>query len=174
MSDEVNVGDEDVEEVDESTEAKVVDVLNESIDHEHIFETDDLDNLDDVHAQAAANRRAMAPYGDDPTIVTAGTQGIAPPGPGPDLEDLGIPEGVASPVTPSPRPEGPAEEKARLAEGGEVDDDEEVDVAQVESDYDPGAYTVADVNQYIIDHPDEADAVLAAEAAGKNRAGIVG
>jgi hypothetical protein len=54
----------------------------------------------------------------------------------------------------------------------EVDDDDEVE--QVESDYDPSAHTVAEVNDYISEHPEEADAIYAAEEAGKNRAGIIG
>jgi hypothetical protein len=40
--------------------------------------------------------------------------------------------------------------------------------------FDPSTHTVADVQAYIAEHPDEADAVLAAEAAGKNRATLTG
>jgi hypothetical protein len=39
--------------------------------------------------------------------------------------------------------------------------------------YDPGEHTVAEVTDYMEQHPDEADAVRASEAAGKNRKGIV-
>ena len=40
--------------------------------------------------------------------------------------------------------------------------------------FDPGAHTVAEVEQYLADHPDEAEAVLEAEAAGKNRTTLTG
>src|SRR5262245_7914183 len=92
--------------------------------------TEDLASYDEIHAQAAANRRAMAPYGDDPTVVTAGTDGIAPPGPGPEEE-------------------GDAEAAEATTESAdeEVEGDEEA--------YDPGLYTVAEVNEYIAAHPEE-------------------
>jgi hypothetical protein len=40
--------------------------------------------------------------------------------------------------------------------------------------YDPGEYTVEQVNTYLDKHPDQRDAVLKSEAAGKARAGILG
>ena len=40
--------------------------------------------------------------------------------------------------------------------------------------FDPGAHTVAEVEAFIAAHPDQADAVLAAEAAGKNRTTLTG
>lgn len=40
--------------------------------------------------------------------------------------------------------------------------------------FDPGEHTVADVQEYLAKHPDQADAVLAAEKAGKARATLVG
>lgn len=40
--------------------------------------------------------------------------------------------------------------------------------------YDPGEHTVAEVGDYIAAHPDEEAAVLAAEAAGKNRTSLTG
>jgi hypothetical protein len=40
--------------------------------------------------------------------------------------------------------------------------------------FDPGSHTVAEVEAYIDAHPDEEDAVLDAERAGKNRASLVG
>ena len=39
--------------------------------------------------------------------------------------------------------------------------------------FDPGAHTVDAVEAYVSDHPDELDAVLAAEEAGKNRTTLV-
>lgn len=39
--------------------------------------------------------------------------------------------------------------------------------------YDPGSHTTAEVLAYVDAHPDEADAVLAAEQAGKNRSTLV-
>ena len=58
--------------------------------------------------------------------------------------------------------------KEDLAEG----DEEEVE--QVDTDYDPSEHTVAEVNEYLADHPEEADAIYAAEESGKGRAGILG
>jgi hypothetical protein len=43
-----------------------------------------------------------------------------------------------------------------------------------EGGYDPGEYTVEQVNTWLEKHPDQRDAVLAAEGAGKARAGILG
>ena len=37
------------------------------------------------------------------------------------------------------------------------------------SDFDPGDHTVAEVEAYLDEHPDEIDRVLEAERAGKNR-----
>jgi hypothetical protein len=39
--------------------------------------------------------------------------------------------------------------------------------------FDPGAHTVADVEAYVDENPDELDAVLAAEKSGKNRVTLV-
>ena len=39
--------------------------------------------------------------------------------------------------------------------------------------FDPGAHTVADVEAYLDEHPDEIDRVLEAERAGKNRTTLV-
>jgi len=43
-----------------------------------------------------------------------------------------------------------------------------------QASFDPGEHTVADVHDYIAAHPDQADAVLAAERAGKARATLIG
>jgi hypothetical protein len=40
--------------------------------------------------------------------------------------------------------------------------------------FDPGEHTVTDVEAYLADHPDERDAVLDAERAGKARVSLVG
>lgn len=39
--------------------------------------------------------------------------------------------------------------------------------------FDPSAHTVAEVLAYLAEHPDEAEAVLAAEATGKGRTSIL-
>jgi len=59
-------------------------------------------------------------------------------------------------------------------EDAEADELAPGDVEQVDSDYDPGMYTVADVQAYIDEHPEEEDAILEAERSGKNRTGLVG
>jgi hypothetical protein len=45
---------------------------------------------------------------------------------------------------------------------------------QVEPTFDPSAHTVDEVNAYLAEHPDERDAVLEAERAGKGRVGVLG
>jgi len=42
-------------------------------------------------------------------------------------------------------------------------------VAADAASFDPGEHTVAEVEAYAADHPDELDAIVAAERAGKNR-----
>lgn len=59
------------------------------------------------------------------------------------------------------------------ADGGEPDGGEPEAVPEPLA-YDPGAHTVADVEAYLAAHPNERDAVLAAEAAGKARVSLVG
>lgn len=39
--------------------------------------------------------------------------------------------------------------------------------------YDPAAHTVAEVQAYVTDHPDERDAIRAAETAGKGRTSLL-
>jgi len=57
---------------------------------------------------------------------------------------------------------------------GIISDDPDPQVAAGGERFDPGAHTVVEVQEYLADHPDEADAVLDAEAAGKNRATLTG
>jgi hypothetical protein len=45
--------------------------------------------------------------------------------------------------------------------------------SSAETAYDPGAHTVSEVTAYAASHPAEASAILEAERAGQNRAGIV-
>jgi hypothetical protein len=45
---------------------------------------------------------------------------------------------------------------------------------EVIPEFDPGDHTVAEVEQYVADHPDQREAVLDAELAGKNRTTLVG
>ena len=47
-------------------------------------------------------------------------------------------------------------------------------VAADPEDFDPGEHTVAEVEAYIAEHPDQRDAVLTAEADGKARVTLVG
>ena len=46
--------------------------------------------------------------------------------------------------------------------------------APASAGFDPAEHTVAEVEEYVAKHPDQADAVLAAEAAGKNRTTLTG
>lgn len=53
--------------------------------------------------------------------------------------------------------------------------DEVTPVAAAASEaFDPGEHTVAEVHDYLAEHPDQTDAVLAAEQAGKARTTLVG
>lgn len=49
----------------------------------------------------------------------------------------------------------------------------EIDPETTPPAYDPGAHTIAEVETYVANHPDERAAVLAAEQAGKNRTTLV-
>lgn len=63
------------------------------------------------------------------------------------------------------------------SEGVDEDADEDVDEVVDEDDadaYDPGEYSVAEVNDYLEANPDQRDAVVEAERAGKGRKGITG
>jgi hypothetical protein len=154
--------------------------------------TDDLASLDDIHAQAAQNRIAMGPQANDPTVVTAGTDPISAPGPGPE-DDAKLVAATAGalrytetgPVSAEALRQGGANSEIvaerEAAEAAEADElaalgtgGDEGEYEQVDSDYDPGEYTVAEVNDYIAEHPEEADAIYAAEQSGKARAGILG
>lgn len=59
---------------------------------------------------------------------------------------------------------------------GERDEPEPVEVPATEDDdeqFDPGDFTVDEVIAYVEANPDEADAILEAEAAGKNRSTLI-
>lgn len=55
-----------------------------------------------------------------------------------------------------------------------ADEAPEVDPEPTSGVYDPGEHTVAEVEQYLAEHPDEAEAVLDAEQRGKNRTSLTG
>jgi hypothetical protein len=46
--------------------------------------------------------------------------------------------------------------------------------AEAEVEFDPGEHTVAEVEAYVQEHPDDVDRVLDAERAGKNRVTLTG
>ena len=48
------------------------------------------------------------------------------------------------------------------------------EVTPSSAEFDPGEHTVAEVEEYLAEHPDEHAKVLAAEAKGKNRTSLVG
>lgn len=183
------MADSTTKEVD-TQEIDVVDPDNPDADPiaqpgDEVEPTDDLDSLEEVHAQAAQNRRALGPVADDPTIATPGTEFPPQPGPGPTAPDLALFNATAGALTVhggAPEELVEAKRSGKTAAGaptstvegyeGETADVEDVD--QVDSDYEPGDYTVNEVNEYIADHPEEADAIYAKETSGKGRAGIIG
>lgn len=67
---------------------------------------------------------------------------------------------------------GEQEGAALAADGSDIDS--EVDAYSDDDGFDPSAHTVAEVEQFIAENPELRDDVIAAERAGKNRAGIVG
>lgn len=76
---------------------------------------------------------------------------------------------------------GPAEEGAGESPpiedgtGGRVDEMQPVEEPTAEMlPFDPGEYTVEEVERYVEANPDERQAVLDAELAGKNRTTLVG
>lgn len=101
------------------------------------------------------------------------TQLMMPEGQEPDSEDVVALEVLTHPEL-TPEPEG---------EGGDVfepeepatEDGEEVggDTEPAADLFDPGEYTVVEVLDYLNEHPDDEERVLAAEAAGKARKGIL-
>jgi len=59
--------------------------------------------------------------------------------------------------------------------GADVDPTDPVDPGEVVPEaFDPGEHTVAEVEAYLDEHPDERDRVLAAEADGKARVSLLG
>jgi hypothetical protein len=48
------------------------------------------------------------------------------------------------------------------------------DAAEAEAEFDPSEHTVAEVQDHMAEYPDDADRVLDAEAAGKNRVTLTG
>jgi hypothetical protein len=48
------------------------------------------------------------------------------------------------------------------------------DETEAEAEFDPDEHTVAEVEDYMAEHPDDADRVLDAERAGKNRVTLTG
>ena len=72
-------------------------------------------------------------------------------------------------TTPEVGPESGVDEDSAPAET-----EAEADGTGENSTYDPGEHTVAEVEQYLAEHPEETEAVLAAERAGRARKGLVG
>ena len=54
------------------------------------------------------------------------------------------------------------------------DDPDPQSEGKTKGGFDPGEHTVEEVNEYLDKHPSKRDDIVAAEAAGKNRVGIVG
>lgn len=76
-----------------------------------------------------------------------------------------------SPTTGNPYRSASPAETTRLVARGYY---EKPDTEPVSASYDPGEHNVADVISYLAEHPEQADVVLAAERAGKNRSSIIG
>lgn len=60
------------------------------------------------------------------------------------------------------------------ADGGDGDDDAKGDDGEEAVAYDPSEHSVKDVQAYLAENPDQHDAVIAAEQAGKNRSTLTG
>lgn len=68
----------------------------------------------------------------------------------------------------------PAEDSDTEPEDTEPEDTEPEDTEPEVDAFDPSEHTAAEVNDYIEANPDEGDAVIEAERAGKNRKTITG
>lgn len=153
-----------------------------------VVDTAEAESLDEVHAEAAYNRAVMGLAANDPTIPTPGTDVDVEPGPGPeDNEALDNATGNAlsnAAETGTAWPEPPTAEN--FANRGEMEarknanigivtpGEEGADAEGAGAEFDPNEHTVAEVQDYLDAHPEDEERVLAAEAAGKNRSGIVG
>jgi hypothetical protein len=61
-----------------------------------------------------------------------------------------------------------------LADEGEEYPEPAAEVAEAEVEFDPSEHTVAEVEDYLAENPDDAERVLDAERAGKNRVTLTG
>ncbi len=84
-----------------------------------------------------------------------------------DLETLTYPERT-------PEPEGPGEDALAPAEDSETPEPDPDPPESLEETYDPAEHNVDAVNEYIAEHPEQRDEVLAMERAGRGRKGILG
>lgn len=92
----------------------------------------------------------------------------------PTTEDTSAPDAVQADVSvenveTTESTTEPADDAQGDAETGENAADEQTDTAS----FDPSAHSVAEVIAYADEHPDETDAILAAERDGKNRSTIL-
>ena len=72
-------------------------------------------------------------------------------------------------------PPPPVEQPPEASPGSTPEPEPEPDPEpEPEPAYDPSQYGVEAVNQHLAENPDQRDAVIAAERAGKNRKGITG
>lgn len=67
-----------------------------------------------------------------------------------------------------------SENEPKDTDSQDVNDLGEFDTADADGEYDPSSHTVAEVQEYIRQHPDERDEVLAREREGGNRTTITG
>jgi hypothetical protein len=153
-----------------------------------VVDTSEAESLDQVHATAAYNRAVMGPAANDPTVPTPGTDIDVEPGPGPEdnieldnatgnAMSAAAESGTAWPEPPTAENyanrgelQKEADENLGIITDGEEGEEGEED----EGEFDPGDHTVAEVQDYIADHPEDEERVLEAERNGKNRAGLVG
>jgi hypothetical protein len=67
----------------------------------------------------------------------------------------------------------PNQQAVRGDESGPAEEGEGGTAPAAPTPYDPGAHTVAEVQEYVTAHPDERSAILEAESAGKNRVSLI-
>ena len=75
---------------------------------------------------------------------------------------------IVEPATAS----GPGVAPIQVRNGIQTSNPEDFTFTEAEL-YDPDEHTVSEVEAYVADHPDERDAILAAERAGKNRRTLI-
>jgi len=98
---------------------------------------------------------------------------IMPEGQEPDSDEVVNLDVLTHPET-TPEPEGPGEDALTPPESDEEPPADPEPPESLEETYDPAEHTVDAVNEYIAEHPEQREEILAMERANRGRKGILG